>query len=344
MPTTPKSTKWIGALVAAAALLALPSAAGATLTFVRNPLNPSVFLAGDDGQGAKKVDAGRAPRISPDGLSLIYLHEGPGHAQEMKVTPVAGGPTRTLLRGWQETSYLAFSFDSQSLLALEGAELGKRSLVLIDIPSGLRRTVADGYFSGFSFSPDGEQIVFARAGSQKFPPRSDVFRASASGGRFVALTRDHRSLAPLWGPSGKIVFVKQLEAKRRKYGPKNELYLMNEGGRQVKRLTHTKVDQLLLGLSPTEWSGNGARLLAEFEGQDTSYAVSVNPRTGAQRPLDRKREGGFVGTALSADGTTVLGFTGGFEPGPDHNVASVPYSGGKKTVLAKNAFEPDWSR
>ena len=119
---------------------------------------------------------------------------------------------------------------------------------------------------------------------------------------------------------------------------------MNTQGGGVKRLTHTKVDPLLTGLFPTDWSANGERLLAEFEGQDTSYAVTVNPRTGAQRPVYKAVEQGFVGTALSSDGKTVLGFTGGFEPGPGHNVATVPYAGGKPKVLVKNASEPDWSR
>lgn len=39
----------------------------------------------------------------------------------------------------------------------------------------------------------------------------------------VRLTSDHRSTYPLWGPQ-KIVFAKDVEAKKRKYGPKNELY------------------------------------------------------------------------------------------------------------------------
>ena len=159
------------------------------------------------------------------------------------------------------------------------------------------------------------------------------------------LTHDHRSLDPLWGPNGKIVFVKLLGAKQRKYGPKNELYLMNPNGRAVKRLTHTKVDPLLQGLYPTEWSANGKRLLAEFEGQDTSYAVTVNPKTGAQRPLDEataRRASSAPRSPPTA--STVLGYTGGFEPGPAHNVATVPYAGGKPKVLVKNAFEPAWSR
>jgi len=138
--------------------------------------------------------------------------------------------------------------------------------------------------------------------------------------------------------------VKALDAKKRKYGPKNELYLMSPQGKQVKRLTHTSVPQLLQGLFPTEWSANGNRLLAEFEGQDTSYAVKVDPKTGAQKPVSKSGEQGFVGTALSSDGSLVLGYTGGFEPGPNHDVVSIPYGGGKATILAKNAFEPDWSR
>jgi hypothetical protein len=121
---------------------------------------------------------------------------------------------------------------------------------------------------------------------------------------------------------------------------------MNQFGAQVKRLTHTKVDPLLQGLYPTAWSESGNQLLAEFEGQDTSYAVTVNPKTGAQKPLGKMNNGeqGFVGTAISKDGTMVLGFTGGFEPGPRHMVEAVPYGDGKVQRLVNNAYEPDWSR
>ncbi|HEX2708991.1 MAG TPA: hypothetical protein VHM66_13410 [Solirubrobacterales bacterium] len=343
MPNMLKS-KLIAALVAAAALLALPAAAQATLAYVRAPLNPSVYVANDNGSGAHKVASGRSPRVSPDGLSVVYLHEGPGHAQEMKIAPASGGAGRTLMSGWQETFYLAFSPDSTTIAALRGGELGKRKLVLIDVASGAQRKIASGYFSGFSFSPEGDELVYSKAGSEKYPPKSDVYRVTTTGGKPVAITHDHNAQDPLWGPNDKIVFIKGLDAKKRKYGPKNELYLMNPLGKQVKRLTHTSVDPLLQGLFPTQWSADGNRLLAEFEGQDTSYAVKVNPKTGAQQPVDKAGEQGFVGTALSSDGKRVLGFTGGFEPGPNHDVVTVPYSGGKAKVLVKNAFEPAWSR
>ena len=59
--------------------------------------------------------------------------------------------------------------------------------------------------------------------------------------------------------------------------------------------------------------------------------------------MTKTLEQGFAGTALSADGKSILGMTGGFEPGPGHNVATIPYRGSKPKVLAKNAFEPSWS-
>ncbi|HEX3239449.1 MAG TPA: hypothetical protein VHR18_04860 [Solirubrobacterales bacterium] len=341
--TTPRKLPALAALLVAAALLAIPASASATLTFVRNPLNPSVYVANDNGSGAKKLAAGSNAHVSPDGEAVAYLHEGPGHAQELKLAPSKGGKSRTLLGAWRESFYLAFSPDSTQIAALRGPELGKRNLVLIDVASGAETVVANGFFSGFSFSPAGDELVYGRAASESYPLKSDVYRYTTVSGKTVRLTSDHRSQDPLWGPTGTIVFVKQIGAKQRKYGPKNELYLMNSNGKAVKRLTNTVVDQLLVGLYPTDWSEDGKRILAEFEGQDTSYAVGVNAVTGAQKPIAEAGENGFVGSALSADGKTVLGYTGGFDPGLAHKVATVPFTGGKKKVLAKNAFEPSWS-
>jgi Tol biopolymer transport system component len=346
MPTLPK-LKLILALAAATALLA-PAAARATLAYVKNPMHPVVFAAVDNGgSGASKLGPGSNPRVSPDGTAVAFQSEAAGGKRVLKLAATAGGGSRTVLSGLQDGFYVTFSPDSRLIAALRGPELGKRKLVLIDVTSGtMLRTLASGYFSGVSFSPDGTEVAYSVAASERYPPRSDVFRTSIAGGTPIRLTSDHVSVDPLWGPRDQIVFARQLGAKSRKYGPKNELYLMNPQGKQVKRLTHTKVDPLLQGLYPTAWSDNGNQLLAEFEGQDTSYAVAVNPKTGAQRALDKKGDGerGFVGTAISNDGTAVLGFTGGFEPGPGHDVATVPYAGGRARTLVSNAFEPDWSR
>lgn len=350
MPILAKSKLLLPALVIAA-LLTLPAGASATLSYVKNPFNSTVFVANDDGSGARKVEAGHNPHVAPSGLAVAYLHEGAKNAQELKVAPATGGPGKTLMTNLREAFYVTWSPDSKTIAALRGPELGKRKLVVIDVATGLQSVIAQGFFSGFSFSPEGGEIAYAVAKSEKYPPRSDIFRfpvpipgvVNVRAPEAVRLTSDHRSSQPLWGPQ-QIVFVKTL-GKNRRYGPKNELFLMNSQGKQVKRLTHTKVPPLLQGLFPTDWSANGARLLTEFQGQDTSYAVVVNPKTGAQRPVAGTGESGFVGTDLSADGSTVLGFNGGFDVGLRNNkVQTVPYGGGKPKTLVKEAYEPSWSR
>ena len=346
MPSLPKF-QLLGALVAATALLALPAAAQATLAYVKNPMNPVVYAAKDNGSGAFKVGSGTNPKVSPDGDVIAYSREGNGGKRGLVLgAATAGGGSTPVLANLQDSFYLTFSPDSKLVAAVRGPEIGKGKLVLLDVTSGtVLRTVASGYFSGISFSPDGTELAYSVSQSEDFPAKTDVFTATVAAGKPVQITKGGNSVDPLWGPS-KIVFAKQLGAGSRRYGPKNELFLMNPDGSGQKRLTHTKVDPLLQGLYPTEWSASGKQLLAEFEGQDTSYAVAVNPRTGAQRPLDKMGDGerGFVGTALSSDGTTVLGFSGGFEPGPNHSVATIPYGGGKAKPLVKGAYEPDWSR
>jgi len=358
MPTMKKLSLVLSALVLAA-LLAIPAAAQATLAYVRNPAHPTVFAANDNGSGVKKLVGGENPHVSPDGKVVALLRQGPVARSkppkiqpEMVLAPADGNaPPTVLVKGWRLPEVFAWSPDSKLVVAVLGPELGKQRLALIDTETGAQRTIAHGFFNGVSFSPDGGELVYGMAGSEKFPPRSDIYQIEVLPPGAVSvkavvpqrLTKDHNSAYPLWGPQ-KIVFVKTLDAKKRKYGPKNELYLMGSNGKGVKRLTHTKVDPLLQGLFPTAWSSSGNQLLAEFEGQDTSYAVAVNPKSGAQRAVAESGESGFVGTALSADGKEVLGFTGGFDPGAKHNVVSVPYTDGRVKVLAKNAFEPDWSR
>jgi Tol biopolymer transport system component len=343
MPPEKKFLKPLVLVSALTLLLVLPAAASATMAFVRGTASQTVYTANDSGKGVTKVGPGANPHVSPDGASVAYWREGPGHSTELKVAAVGGGAGKTLMPAFQEPFELKWSPDSEFILAQRGGELGKRRLVLITVATGAQKVLATGFFTGFSFDPEGKEIVYAKANSgTAFPPRTDVYKVPAAGGKATALTSDHLSEFPLWGPTGQIVFVKLLEADKRKYAPKNELFLMNPNGKGVKRLTHTRVGQLLQGLFPTAWSANGRRLLTQFGGQDTTYAVGVNVQTGAQWPIVEATEQGLVGTALSPDGSTVLGSTGGFEPGSRQAVVSVPWSGGRPKVLVQGASSPSW--
>ena len=329
-------------LVAAAGPVA---GAHATLVFTREPLAPAVWIAADDGSAARKLADGTNPRIAPDGKVVVYQRAATdGYRYNLMAVPADGSAApRLLARGWQNPSTFAWSPDGRTIATAIGPEVGAGRLVLVDVAGGATRTVARGYFTGVSFSPDGASIAYARYPHARFPPATDIYRAAVAGGAPVQITKDHTSQNPLWGPSGKVVFGRLVDAKRRRYGPKSELYVMNPDGTRVKRLTTTKVAQLLFGLSPTQWSADGTRLLAEFDGQDTSYAETVDPATGAHRPVVRAEETGFVATRLSADGATILGATGGFDPNGRHDVVTIPYGGGAPTLLARNAVSPDWT-
>jgi Tol biopolymer transport system component len=344
--------RWVLALVALAAFLVLPAVAQATLVFVRKPLKPQVWVAGDSGKHAQRLVAGTNPRVSPDGRTVAFsplANGSPGSG--LALAPSDGSaPVKRLLGNWREPYVFAWSPDSSTIAALIGPEIGPRRLVSIDVASGSQHTIAKGYFSGVSFAPEGGQLVYARSGSERYPPRSDVYRAEVPipGATYVhaprsfRLTHDQRSTSPVWGPTDRIAFVKSLGAKKRKYGPKNELYLMNPNGSHVRRLTHTEVSPLAQGLTPTQWSPDGQRLLAQFGGQDLTYAVAVNPRNGTQRPLVEATEQGFLAWGFTANGKRVLGASGGGDPSAGHDVETVPYHGGKAKVLARNAFEPSW--
>jgi Tol biopolymer transport system component len=343
MPTLPK-LKLVPALLALVALLAVPAAARATLAYSTHVFHPHVVVAQDDGKGAKPIGAGTNAKVSPDGNLVAFEREpSNGKAPEMKLYDVATGKTKTIFSPWRESYSFAWSPDSTMVAALGGGELGKRTLYVVNVETGKKTRIATGYFNGLSFSPDNAEVAFGLA-SEEFGGKINIVRGPVAGGPTSPLTHDGISGWPLWGPQGQIVFVKQLNAKGRKYGPKNDLFLMDGNGKGVKRLTHTTVGDLVSGLFPTAWSASGNQLLAEFGGQDTSYAVAVNPKTGKEKNLSPDNtETGFAGVALTPNGKTVLGYIGGFEGGSTSlKIASVPYRGGKPKVLVNGGFSPSW--
>jgi Tol biopolymer transport system component len=335
-------------LLSLAVLGLAPAGARATLVFDREPLQPAVWVADDDGGHARRLASGSQPRIGPDGKQVVYAHTASTadrFRSDLMAVPADGGAApRLLAKGWRDPSTFAWSPDARTIATVVGPELGAKDLVLIDVAGGGRRTVAHGFFNGVSFSPDDAFLAYARSPHSRYPPATDIYRTAVPGGSIVRITTDHASQDPLWGPADKVVFSRLVDAERRRYGPKSELYVMHPDGTGVRRLTKTKVDPLLFGLTPTQWSADGTRLLAQFTGQDTTFAETVDPVTGAHRALLRAQESGLAATGLSADGSTVLGATGGFDPGARHDVVAVPYDGGTPTLLARNAADPDWTR
>lgn len=342
MPTFPQ-LKLPAALLVLVALLALPAAAGATLTYSKGFQKPRVYYAEDNGKGAHQIGVGRNAHISPNGENVIFERETKSGA-EMRLYSIAVGQSQRLMNPWRESFVFAWSPDSSTIAALKGPLNGAATLMLINLETGRRTQVGKGYFNGVSFSPESNEIVYGVSNSSDYPLKSDIFRYSIETGQTVKLSHDKNSAYPLWGPTGQIVFARQLGAKSRKYGPANQLFVMNEEGQRISQVTHTKVNQFAQGLTPLGFSESGNQLLTEFGGQDQSYAVAVNMVTGAEKALTNNPETGFVGAAISPDGKTVLGTAGiGFGGNPHPKVVTVPFTGGKQKVLVAGAYEPSWS-
>jgi Tol biopolymer transport system component len=309
--------------------------------YARGGEHTSVWIAGDDGSGARKlVSDGQDPRISPDGTAVIYTIEGDAGHPQLREIPAAGGASKLLLAPVR-FGVLAWSPDSRYIAAQAGPLDGTQKLVLIDRATGTSRTLARGAFYSGSFSPDSTQFVYSRAPHDALFPKANLAVAPTAGGPSRAITSDGRDQYPLWGPT-QIAFTRYQRPARHGDSPKLNLWLSAPDGSGRRRLTHDRVPFLMYGLTPIGWSGDGKRLVAQFGGQDTAYAVTVDPATGHEHVLVSKSRG-LVVDALSHDGSTVLGTLGGDLFGSPARVVTVPYAGGKVTTLA-HGYTADWNR
>ena len=320
------------------ALLALLTAAEAQarLVYVKQPAaaRPSVYVADDDGSGAHRIGRGRDPVVSPDGRWVAWI--APGSPQQVMLRRAdRRGRARGLSRSSQ-VGDLRFSPDSTQL----GMALRNR-LSVHHIPTRSTFTAANGYLRGFSFSPDSTSVVYATSGrDDDYDAPTDLYTLEFDAGPRTRITRDRKSLNPLWGAAG---IIHDRQRVRDGDAPSYNVFEIQPDGGSLRRITSLRIPRLVSGLVPLELSAGGGRLLAEFVGQDTRAAFAVDPKTGKTRLLGKRAEGGFVGFDLSADGRTVLGHSGGPDPGARHDVVTVPYRGGRPKVLVKNAAFPDWS-
>lgn len=337
-----RGSKLIATLLGLVALLALPAAANATLSYTKGIQKPRVYVAEDNGKGARQIGVGRNSHVSPDGEWIAYERETGNGTSELRLYQVDIHKSERLLSPWAESFVFAWSPDSTKVAAVTGGLTGKKTLLVIDAKSLRREKVATGFFNGVSFSPESDELVFGVSQTEN-TLKSDVFRYELGGGAAKALTTGKKSAYPLWGPKGQIAFAVQVRAGGRSEAPASQLFTMDSEGQRISQLSHTKINAFAQGLIPVAWSQNGARLLTEFAGQDQGYAVALSTVTGSEKKLTKNAETGLQGAALSPDGTTVLGTVGlGFGGNPQPKVVTVPWGGGPEKVLVPGGYEPSW--
>jgi hypothetical protein len=299
--------------------------------------SPVVWLAASDGRHAHRLGPGSQPLLAPDG-SLVAASAATG----LIVYPASGGAPRHLFDDAEATAVAtAFSPDSRYLgvvlSSTDPASAASSGLAVVDTTTFASRILASGQIYGASFAPDGsDRIVYASAPSPALTAPVDVHVIDADGSRAAQLTRDGRSLNPVWGRLG-IAFDR--ERLRVNAEPAYQVWLMAGDGTSARQLTALAVPPLREGLVPIDFDDAGTRLLAEYEGQDTSAAWLLELGRGEAAPLG----GDVIGVALSRDGARVLVDRGGFLNAPDRGVVeSLPLAGGPLRILVAHGSEPSW--
>jgi Tol biopolymer transport system component len=336
----PKSTLAVGvvaivAAVAAAvwAVSARSSGSAGGLVYAQ-PLDFSgrhaeIYVAAADGSHARKLTDGTDPVISPDGRAVAFVRP-----RELLVIPVYGGFERSLIREGRSVSNVAWARDSSKLVAVDwDGPSSTGSLFLIDLPSGRVKTIAradriHGGIADAGFSPDGKQIVYAKP----TPTSSDLFVYTLKSGSTRQITRSAIALAPTWGSPGIAYYNGNA-------GAHGDVWLIRPDGTGAHRLTHTNEN-----IFPAAWSADGTRLLAANPAMHNGRLWAVSVPGGQARRLS-----GWVGDLfpqdLSRDGSTVLAAIGcGGHISPYGTLETLPFAGGKPTVIAKGPCRASWNR
>lgn len=281
----------------------------------------TIWTADLDGSDRCRLVAGNDPEISPDGRRVAYLD----HRNRVRVVSRDGGPSATVSAATRDYPAFAWAPDSRRIAIASG-----RTLSVVDLDSGRRVTIDRGALVwGFSFSPSGREIVWARkAGKPAIKTGGvDIYRAPSNGGRSRRLTHDRGSDTPVWGRRG-IAF-----ARFDPYAmlhPPVDLWFMQPDGRGARRIS--KQD-----LAPFAWSRDGRRLLTFAVSEVDTHPYAVNPATGRARPLARRGAEVFT-AAFSRAGDVVLVTDNG-------RLLEIPWEGRGTRILARGVDEvADWTR
>jgi hypothetical protein len=310
---------------------------GRFLVYTRNlnSTRQAVWIARVDGSDARLlVRQGSFGALSPDGRWVAYnrcLVSGEkcltGNAPfALFLIATSGGKSRLIARS---TSYPSWSPHSDRIVALR-----KGALVSLDLAGDVRVLEQDPALAGWSVSPDGRSVVYAKA-RQHTKCASDLFVVHTTGGDARRITRG-RDILPIWGPHS-IAFSRY--PKSCAYA--RRIWRVHPDGSGLQQVTETPPKSSRLGMyygfDPIGWTPKEQTLLAGLATEWGAEAIRVDAATGAYRKLS-----GYA-VSLSRDGRTALVQSGGVEP--PQTISAVRIADGRRRVLARGdvAF-PSWNR
>jgi hypothetical protein len=318
--------------------------------------SPSIiWITRPTGGMQRRLGPGEDPLISPDGGYYVAATAVNSNGPALSIYSTEGGSPRSFFSSGQANATpVAWSADGRYLAVelLGNAVNSTRGsgLAVIDTQTWTTKIVASGIIYGASFDPveppndptASPQLVYASAPSQLLTVPTNLWTVGVDGGQPTPLTHDGHSLYPVWGARG-IVFDRERIRAGAAQAPEYQLWLM--AGSQLQhqqQLTSLKVPSLDEGLVPLAVSGDGNRIIAEFGGEDTSYAwrIQITPREVSQVTIGKQ----YVQAAgISVDGTRLLVDAGDFEQSSSRgNVDTLAFGGGHVVKVAQGA-DASWN-
>jgi hypothetical protein len=300
-----------------------------------------IVVANADGSGSRVLTTAWFSFVSPDG-SLVAVVDSDVNwytNPRLELYASAGGaPQRVVKAG---CVHLYWSPDSTKLACVEINATSKPSrLLLIDAASGARTTLATGFFdTQISFSPDSTRLAYVQLPASGYLSSRSKLKVMDLTTHTITIAQSSAASSPVWGPDA-IAFA-TLKPRGRNYT--FDVAVVQPDGSGFRRLTNFRPDAELFGPAPVAWSADGKRLLAGMRGLDAwtyneSYAVD------AVRGSVRLLAHGVSPSALSRDGRYLIGQT--WAEGTQRatsNVVRVPWGGGPKRILLRQAVEPSFS-
>jgi Tol biopolymer transport system component len=302
-----------------------------------------IVVAKANGSGSRVLTTGWSSYVSPDGSRVAVLDGDVNYTNlRLELYASSGGvPTRTFDI---PCGGVVWSPDSTRLACVDyGDDPAKPwRLLLIDPDSGTPTTLATGFFdSQISFSPDSTRLAYVQktTGRRYLDARARL-KVVDLATRKATTIRVGAAVSPAWGPEA--IAFGFLKPRGRNYT--SNVAFVQPDGSGYRQVTSFRPTAELFGPTPAAWSADGKRLLAGMEGQDAwiqreSYAV--DPTHGSVRLIAH----GVAPDALSRDGRYVIGATGDAATTglAGSNVVRVPWGGGAKRVLLRQAVAPSFN-
>jgi len=300
-------------------------------------------VANANGSGSRVLTTGWWSFVSPDGSRVAVLDGDVNYTNpRLELYASSGGaPTGSLDISCGQVTW---SSDSTRLACVDyGDDPVKPSrLLLIDAASAKPMTLATGFFdSQLSFSPDLTRLAFVQrtTGRRYYDGRARLKVVDLATRRATTI-RTGGAASPAWGPDA--IAFNVLKPLGLNYI--HNVAIVQPDGSGYRQVTTFRPTAELFGPTPAAWSADGKRLLAGMAGRDAwvgreSYAV--DPVRGNVRLIAHS----VAPDALSRDGRYVIGHTGDAATTglAGSNVVRVPWGGGAKRILLRQAVAPSFN-